>query len=246
MFVRRCHGDPPILLKLWMMTKSVRYEQAVYGSFPFWNRGYAVLARSAGCRPEWVDALRLAAQRFGEAPTGIAGKECLFATRLARGPWMIAGVFPQGCDDRGRPGALAFHAVFVGHWAYRWVGANPFVFAPVLRGDWSASDEETPLPSGRLAKQGQGAELAHAGIEDGRIDQIVSALTRGQRVLIPSAEPVTGLAHAVWIKLPGRIRCRTSVATWAFGNANRFDMVAVPRLACIDASPSDLVLEANR
>ena len=85
-----------------------------------------MLARSAGCRPEWVDALRLAAQRFGEAPTGIAERDCLFALRLARGPWMIVGVFPQGCDDRGRPGALAFHAVFVGHWSYRWVGANPF------------------------------------------------------------------------------------------------------------------------
>jgi hypothetical protein len=229
-----------------MTAKSVRYEQAVYGSFPFWNRGYAVLARSAGCRPEWVDALRPAAQRFGETPTGIAEQECLFALRLPRGPWMIVGVFPQGCDDRGRPGALAFHALFVGHWSYRWVGANPFAFTRVLRGDWSASDEGTLLPSGRLAISGQGAKRANAGIEDGRIDQIVSALTRGQRVVIPSAEPVTSLAHAVWLRLPGRIRCRTSVATWAFGNANQFDMVAVPRSACIDAGPSDLVLEANR
>src|SRR6516225_5989140 len=108
------------------MTKSVRYEQAVYGSFPFWNRGYAVLARSALCRPEWVNALRLAAQRFGEAPAGIIEQDCFFASRLPRGPWMIVGVFPQGCDDRGRPGALAFHAIFVSHWSYRWVGANPF------------------------------------------------------------------------------------------------------------------------
>jgi hypothetical protein len=228
------------------MTKSVRYEQAVYGSFPFWNRGYAVLARSEGCRPEWVDALRLAAQRFGESPPSVSGRDCLFASRSARGPWMIVGVFPQGCDDRGRPGALAFHALFVGHWPYRWVGANPFVFAAVLRGDWSASDEATILPSGRLAKPAQGAKEAHAGIKDGRIDQIVSALTRGQRVVIPSAEPITGLAHAVWLRLPGRIRCRTSVATWAFSNANRFDLVAVPRLACIDAGHSDLVLEATQ
>jgi hypothetical protein len=229
-----------------MMTKSIRYEQAVYGSFPFWNRGYAVLARSAGCRPEWVGALRSAAQRFGEAPAGVVERDCLFTMRLLHGPWMIVGVFPQGCDDRGRPGALAFHALFVRHWSYRWVGANPFLFSPVLRGDWSASDEGTLLPSGRLAISGRGTERAPTGTEDGRIDRIVSALTRGQRVVIPSAEPITGLAHAVWIRLPGRIRCRTSVATWAFSNANRFNMVAVPRLACIDAGPSDLVLEANR
>jgi hypothetical protein len=229
-----------------MTAKSVRHEQAVYGSFPFWNRGYAVLARSADCRPEWVDDLRLAAQRFGEVPTGILERDCFFALRIPHGPWMIVGVFPQGRDDRGRPGALAFHALFVGHWSYRWVGANPFVFAFVLRGDWSAGDEGALLPTGRLALSGQGAEMAKAGVEDGRIDQIVSALTRGQRVVIPSAEPITGLAHAVWLRLPGRIRRRTSVATWTFSNANRFDLVAVPRLACIDAGPSDLVLEVNR
>ncbi len=229
-----------------MTAKSIRYEQAVYGSFPFWNRGYAVLARSAGFRPEWVDALRLAAQQFGETPPGISGRDCLFTLRLPRGPWMIVGVFPQGCDDRGRPGALAFHAVFVGHWAYRWVGANPFAFAPVLRGDWSASDVETPLVSGRFQPSGHVDEQVQTVIEDGRIERIVSALRRGQRVVVLSAEPISGLAHAVWTRLPGRIRCRTSVASWAFGNANRFDMVAVPRLACIDAGPSDLVLEADR
>jgi hypothetical protein len=205
-----------------------------------------VLARSTGCRPEWVDALRLAAQRFGETPTGIAEQEGLFALRLPRRPWMIVGVFPQGCDDRGRPGALAFHAVFVGHWSYRWVGGNPFVFATVLRGDWSASEERTLWPSSRLTLTGQRAERVQAGIEDGIIDEIVAALTRGQRVVIPSAEPITTLAHAVWIRLPGRIRRRTSLATWAFGNANGFDLVAVPRLACIDAGPADLVLEVNR
>src|SRR5208282_6354878 len=77
------------------MTRAVRYEQAIYGSFPFWSRGYAVLSRSAGCRAEWLNALRLAGQRFGERPTGIAEKACLFALCLHRGPWMIVGVFPQ-------------------------------------------------------------------------------------------------------------------------------------------------------
>ncbi len=84
-------------------TVEVRYEQAVYGSFPFWNRGYGVLARSAGCRPDWVAALKAACQRYGERPAGIADADALFAMRIDRGPWMIVGVFPQGCDDAGRP-----------------------------------------------------------------------------------------------------------------------------------------------
>src|SRR5439155_20432547 len=82
----------------------VRYEQAVYGSFPFWDRGYAVLAHSPGCRPEWLAGLRAACQRFGERPMGVAetAVRALFALRLASGPWMIVGVGSPGSDDRGR------------------------------------------------------------------------------------------------------------------------------------------------
>ena len=78
-----------------------RLEQAVYGSFPFWHRGYAVLAHSAGCRPEWLAELRTACQRCGEPPAGLLPADSLFALRLQSGPWMIVGVYPQGCDDQG-------------------------------------------------------------------------------------------------------------------------------------------------
>src|SRR5438309_1118657 len=88
-------------------------EQLVYGSFPFWDRGYDVLARSPGCRPEWVPDVLGACRQFGEAPSGVAPSPCLFATRLACGPWAVVGVEPLGHDDRGRPGALAFHALLI-------------------------------------------------------------------------------------------------------------------------------------
>jgi len=91
----------------------IRYEQAVYGSFPFWDRGYAILAQSPGCRPEWVAELRAACQRFGDRPAGVSTVGGLFALRMSSGPWMIVGVGSPGSDDRGRPGALAFHALFV-------------------------------------------------------------------------------------------------------------------------------------
>ena len=162
-------------------TKVVHYEQAVYGSFPFWHRGYAVLAASAGCRPRWLDALQLAAQRFGERPAGIAEKCSLLALPLPRGPWMIVGVFPLGCDDQGRPGALAFHALFVGPWSYRRAGANPFLFVPSLRRDWSAGDEGSVLPQGRLIASRHAP--AH-GVPDAnreRVETIVAALKRGRR-----------------------------------------------------------------
>src|SRR4051794_30474773 len=99
--------------------RTVRYEQAVYGSFPFWDRGYDVLAHSPGCRPEWLAGMRAACQKFGERPRGVEEVGGLFALRLAEGPWMIVGPSVQGADDRGRPGALAFHALFLSPREYR-------------------------------------------------------------------------------------------------------------------------------
>src|SRR5262245_26669841 len=125
----------------------VRCEQAVYGSFPFWHRGYDVLARSQGCRPEWLGTLKTACQRYGERPAAAAEADAFFAVRLNRGPWMLVGVSSQGYDDQDRPGALAFHALFVDPWIFWLTGANPFAFTPTLRRDWSCADLDTILPT---------------------------------------------------------------------------------------------------
>src|SRR5689334_21616575 len=85
----------------------VRFEQAVYGSFPFWDRGYGVLAQSPGCRPEWLAELKAACQRFGEPPPGTSPAGGMFSFRLPSGPWAIVGVGSPGLDDQGRPGALS-------------------------------------------------------------------------------------------------------------------------------------------
>ncbi len=57
-----------------------------------------------------------------------------------------------------------------------------------------------------------------------------------------SPGPIDALARDVWRALPFRVRLRASVATWAFDNANRFDLVALPKLAGVAREPSDLVL----
>jgi hypothetical protein len=225
------------------MTRTIAYEQAVYGSFPFWHRGYAVLARSARCRGHWLDALRLAGQRFGEPPTGAAEYPCLFAIRLVRGPWMIVGVSPQGCDDLGRPGALAFHGLFVSHWTYRWAGSNPFSFVSALRNDWSSDDQSIELPSGRLVvncRENQ-AEIS-VELQDVRVRAVVEAMTSGRKVVLHSSRPIDDLARLVWRELPRRVRRTASIATWAFRNDNKFDLVAVPRGAVVQLNGSELVL----
>jgi hypothetical protein len=224
----------------------VRFEQAVYGSFSFWNRGYSVLARSAGCRPEWLAELRSVCQRYGEPPWGAAEADSLFALRLQSGPWMIVGVHPQGHDDQDRPGALAFHALFVGRWVYWRTGADPFAVAGALQREWSAKDQERILPQGCWTIPPSDRPAADPSLATGNVDErlaaIVAALTQGRRVVVQSSEPIDELARGVWRALPFRVRRRVTVATWAFDNANHFDLVALPKLAGVALRPSDLIL----
>jgi hypothetical protein len=218
--------------------KRVRCEQAVYGSFPFWHRGYDVLARSHGCKPEWLAALKSAAQRYGEPPAGAIAAGGLFAMRLEGGTWMVVGVDSPGCDDQGRPGALAFHALYLSRWTYWRAGADPFAFAEALRRDWSRADMNATLPACCSILRRLGFRLGprqgpDAGGGDERLAAIVTALSQGRKVAIQSAEPAGALARQVWRALPLRVRLRASVATWAFDGANRFDFVAMPRVAGI-------------
>jgi hypothetical protein len=223
--------------------RAIHYEQAVYGSFPFWNRGYSILSHSAGCRAEWLGALSLAGQRFGERPAGVAESPCLFALRLRRGPWMVVGVFPIGSDDQGRPGALAFHGLFVSPWNYLRAGTSPFPFACAFRRHWREPDLHRRLSAGRLFRAD--LKLAPTRLEDHRVALVVEALKQGRKVVLTSPQPIDDLASAVWTELPGWIRRKASVATWAFGTANGFDLVAVPRLTGIKTGPSELVFDTN-
>ena len=215
---------------------TVRYEQAVYGSFPFWDRGYDVLACSPGCRPEWLAELKGACQRLGEKPAGAGKAGGLFALRLPGGPWAVVGVEELEADDRGRHGALAFHALFVRPRDYaRDAGGSPFGLAGALRTGWSA--DVRALPAG-VIEVGEGASV---GVSEGRAARIAAAIARGRRVYLESAGPIDGLAREVWGALPARVRRRASVATWAFGAGNRFDLVALPRVegVAFDASYRD-------
>jgi hypothetical protein len=162
---------------------------------------------------------------------------------------MIVRMSPQGCDDQGRPGALAFHALFVSRWTYWRAGANPFALAENLRSLWSDSDQDALLPSScRII--GRGAFRQTGGpdppIRTETFFQIVQALAHGRRVAVQSTEPIDDLARAVWHELPLHIRLRASVATWAYDNSNAFDLVALPKLTSIMSDTNDLVLALEK
>ncbi|WP_422928327.1 hypothetical protein [Singulisphaera sp. PoT] len=214
------------------------YEQAVYGSFSFWDRGYAILATSPGCQPEWLNDLRAACQRFGERPAGSLETSSLFTLLLASGPRAIVGVFPQGVDDQGRPGALAFHALFLDPHDYAQAGGNPFQFSHLFREGWTA--ETKSLPSGTwLAGPADSDSKVQSASAPGR--QIAALLAQGKRIAIQAPSPIDDLAGEAWQLLPEATRARLSLATWAYGNDNRFDLVALPKLSSValDASYVD-------
>lgn len=207
-----------------MNSRPIPFEQAVYGSFPFWNRGYAVLAQSPGCRPEWLTGLRRACQQYGERPAGASEAGGLFAQRLASGPWLIVRPSDQGRDDQGRPGALAFHALFVRPADYRKAGSAPFGFAAALRADWNA--ETRALPAGRCTVVPDDPRA-----DDPRAGPIAEALADGRRVVVEAAGPIDALARQVWRGLPPSVRRRATVATWTFSRTPEFDLSARPPLA---------------
>jgi hypothetical protein len=219
-----------------MAPLQIRYEQAVYGSFPFWDRGYAILAQSPGCLPEWLTEFRAVCQRYGERPALSSDSRGQFAVRLPSGTWAIVGVNGSGVDNHGRPGALAFHALFVGHRDYRRAGGLPLQLTGAHREDWSADCRS--LTSGRWSIPVENPALPG---RDGQAGQIAVALSRGWRVAVQASAPINDLARDVWLLLPRSMRLRLSLATWAYGNANQFDLVALPRLAgnVFDASYLD-------
>jgi hypothetical protein len=219
-----------------------RIEHAVYGSFPFWDRGYGILTRSGDCRPEWLASLKQACQRLGEPPANSAAAASLFVTRVNRGPWMIVGVFPQGLDDQGRPGALAFHALFVSDFAYRWSGADLFGLGQHLRGQWSAVDLERELaPIAWTARPATNRGKSQASVEPQR-SVIATALAHGRRVVVQSDHPINELALSVWSILSPRVRTRTTLATWAFDTANQFQLVAMPKIMRSTVRAGDLLI----
>ncbi len=206
---------------------AVHVEHAVYGNFAFRRAGYELLARSAGCRDAWINDFRTSCCHLGERPMGVVDAPGLFALRLRSGPWVVVRVSPQGEDDHGRPGALAFHGLFISPRDYRRAGADPFAFLPWLRDDWN--DNALELRSEQLMVTPSPVEP----INDPRVLRIARALRRRRWVALEAAAPIDELARAVWRGLPIRMRMRLSLATWTNGNANRFDLLGVPRLAAV-------------
>ena len=208
-------------------------EQAAYGSFPFRGGGYAMLGYSPGCRPAWQTALKETAQRFGEPARGIEETEFGLVTQwLADGTWMVVAPFSPGADDRGRPGAMGFHALFLSPNQARKLFYDPFTLEPLLRRDFGPDDLRSPWPK----QVGMVTPVPFPDLPadlDPQAARIAAALLRGQQVVIDqpgSPAEIDALVRLCLCLLPLRRRRKLTLATRAFHlNPHSPHLVALAR-----------------
>jgi hypothetical protein len=184
-----------------------------------------------------VNEFKMVCQRYGEPSRVVFDLwGACFSLRLASGPWAIVGVSGQGVDDHGRPGALAFHGLFVTPREFRKVGFDPFALAGALRREWG------PLTSLSLGVYSIEPEATTSPEPTADARLIRDALVAGRRVVFESPGPATSLVRSAWLLLREGHRSRLSVATFAFGNGNQFDLMALPHVTVsgLDSSYVDL------
>lgn len=226
-------------------------EEAVFGSFPFRPGGYGVLHRSRGCRESWIRALREAASAFGEPPRDAEpAREGIFTRFLDDGTWMVVRAGAPGTDDRGRPGAMRFHARFLKPRDAARLRHDPFALAHTLRLDWTDRqadpngtrsaepveiETEIPIPIPIAIENRIRTEIEtdprlrkpeHPDHDD-RAGKIAWRLARGERVAIGEPPEIAAeLAREAWARLPSRARRRRTLTTLAFHWNLPHDLVA--------------------
>lgn len=203
----------------------IAFEQAVYGSFPFWDKGYATLARSAGCRDEWLADFKHLCQSLGQPPNEATPRvnQLILAKKLPSGPWLVCQGSAQGCDDRGRPGAWAFHGLFLSGRDYRRAGATPFAFRSVFLDQFQP---DLKLNSKRVEMETPG-QTDISGILSFRPD-LLKWISRGLKFRLLTDNPADlYLLEALWSQVPASTRRNRSIATWVFRSEADFHLAAL-------------------
>ncbi|MFN4258055.1 MAG: hypothetical protein ACK4RK_02080 [Gemmataceae bacterium] len=210
--------------------RSIYIEQALYGDQDV--GGYRFLARSAGFRDEWLPEAERLCTRFGERPANVACPESILAQPFGKGHVAVVRVADQGHDDTGRPGALAFQLLILSWPDYAYLLADPFAIAERCPPVWQTRGELSPvvwpdvLPTApRVAElreilQNNDAPTLLGGVQ---------ALIEGRRLVFERSAPAPHLVRSLWQLLPISSRCELWPASFAFGNAMRWDVVVVPK-----------------
>src|SRR5207249_371584 len=105
------------------------------------SSGNSLLARSAGFREEWVPEAQRLCTGFGQRPAETPCPSAVFARPLEPGHVAVVRVADQGCDDAGRPLALAFHLLVLPRNFYQDLGGDPFLISEQFPPSWLARQE---------------------------------------------------------------------------------------------------------
>ncbi len=206
-------------------------EQAIYGTEG--KEGYHFLARSEGFLDDWqAEGARLCTG-FGERPAGISCPGCVFALPFARRYVAVVQVADQGCDDAGRPGALAFRLLIVPRRLYTGIGGDPFQIAEQYPPPWRERGRlsvlEWPGPFQPLPRTADQIRKILDVPYSSTLLGGVQALVDGGRLVFERKEPEPVLLRNLWALLPTATRGELWPASFAFCNAHGFHAVVVPR-----------------
>jgi len=206
-------------------------EQAIYGNPE--RGGFRFLGRSPGFVDDWLPLAEKICTGFGDRPAGIACAGCVFAQPF--GPRHIAVVQATdlGSDDANRPGALGFRFLVLDRRGYTDLTGDPFLLAERFPPNWSARGDLAPLswpddapPARRTVAQVQ------AALQNGDSPTLLGgtqALIDAGRLVFERPAPATDLLCRLWLLLPVSSRAHLWPASFAFGNALKFDVLVVPR-----------------
>jgi hypothetical protein len=210
---------------------AIAIEQAIYGNPE--RGGFRFLARSPGFVDDWLPLAEKMSSGFGDRPAGLACPGCVFAQPF--GPRHIAVVQAAdlGSDDADRPGALGFRFLVLSRRDYTDLTGDPFLLAERFPPNWSARGDLPALswphdsPPGRRT-----VAQVQAALQNGDSPTLLGgaqALIDAGRLVFERPAPATDLLRRLWILLPVSSRAHLWPASFAFGNALKFDVLVVPR-----------------
>jgi len=206
-------------------TVTVTCEQAVYGSFPFRDQGYEILTASPGCRQEWLTTFARYCRDLGQPPSDVSPRidRLLFARKVPSGPWVVALGSAQGCDDRGRPGAWAFHGLFLSGRDFRKLGLSPFPLIPFLLDKFDAGMGLTRECLSPILPSEDPPVFTNSSM--------IRWVSRGNRLRRVSDADTFASTDAFWNSLGPRAKRKRSMTTWAFRSDTPFHW------ACVGSRP---------
>lgn len=216
----------------------IQIEQAICGED---TGGYRFLARSSGFADEWLSEAQRLGSGFGKPPAGVACPGCVLAQPFGKEHVAVVQVADLGLDDAGRPGALGLRFLILPRSFYAEAIGDPFAVADRFPPPWHARGELPVLSWNRedlpartvddvqriLQRMGgpAGSETSQSPLLLGA----TQALVDGGRLVFERPAPDADLIRGLWGLLPQSTRAHRWPATFAFGNALRFDAVVVPR-----------------